>query len=255
MATSQDYTACGEYERHFNTLQGGIRGLASAWILAACAGFSVLLLNDSSKTWLLDAPLLIAIMCFMATVGLALLWVLDQFIYQKLLGSVFLVGLRMEQLNSDLPPTRALMVHAFERRGASRLIEYFYIIPAALFALVTLGTRIIVLGPNLKLTQIEGWTVIVLFLAEVFLIVWMIRGAKRVPAQSQAAAMGDEFHALFTHPNRLEQLIMRNGSRLRIGDGAGGPVQHPASPHRRRATDDMLPDLQVRLLEYFHLSG
>src|SRR4051812_23124062 len=168
MAKHEDYASCATYEQHFNNLQTGIRGLASAWILAACAGFSTLLLQTADSKWLLPPAVLLALMCFMGTVGLALLWLLDLFVYQKLLGSIFLTGLRMEQLNPTLPPARALMVHAFEQKGASRIIQTFYIIPAALFALVTLAVRLLVLTN--PLTPNQGQLILVLFVCEVAVV-------------------------------------------------------------------------------------
>ena len=252
MADKEHYAASAAYEQHFNNLQVGIRGLASAWILATCAGISTLLLKETPEsTWLLPAPVLIAIMCFMATVGLALLWVLDQFIYQKLLGSVFLVGLRMEQLNPSLPPTRALMVHAFDRQGASPILQGFYLIPAALFAVVTVVARGIVLTTELTPTQRS--VMLGLFLGEVVVILAMFYARRRVRAQSQASALGDDFEELFTSSSRLNQLIMRNGSQLQI-PSSDGP-QQPPSPPRRRAIDRIVPDLDLKLLEFFQGTG
>lgn len=94
MNTKDEYWKLVESERHFNTIQAGIRNRASTWILTAFAAIALLIQVSEKVTWLVPSTLLIAVVSLMATVGLLLLWINDQLVYQKLLGSVFMLGLK-----------------------------------------------------------------------------------------------------------------------------------------------------------------
>lgn len=94
MNTKDEYWKLVESERHFNTIQTGIRNRASTWILTAFAAIALLIQVSEKVTWLVPSTLLIAVVSLMATVGLLLLWINDQLVYQKLLGSVFMLGLK-----------------------------------------------------------------------------------------------------------------------------------------------------------------
>ena len=225
MAERGDYTACAEYERHFNTLQAGIRGLASAWILAVFAGFSVLLQQNKDVAWLLPAQLLIALMAFMASVGLVLLWTLDQLIYQRLLSSVFLTGFQMERLNPDLPPTRALMIHALSG-SVTRLVRLFYASPCAFFTVVTVIAAYAALGGQASQATVlspgQRKVVLVLAVLQALLLVWMVWKSKQVGGQSQVVAFGKELETAYADPDARRRLIQRNSEQLVFKDDQAG---------------------------------
>jgi len=68
---SQTLNRLPENERHFHTIQAGVRGLASTWALAAFAGIAVLLQQKSDTTWVFPSFALIIVICLMANIGLS----------------------------------------------------------------------------------------------------------------------------------------------------------------------------------------
>jgi hypothetical protein len=106
-----------EDERHFHTIQAGVRGLASSWVLATFAGIALLLQARKESTWLFHPLPLVIVICLMANCGLSVLWIIDQLVYQRLFNTNYLAGLRLEQQFSFIPPVRA--IQAFTTRGRS----------------------------------------------------------------------------------------------------------------------------------------
>lgn len=132
----EDYWKIGEMEQRFNSTQSGVRTLASTWMLAAFGAIAVLIRTEQGVTWLLHGQLLIVIVSTMASVGLFTLWIVDQMVYQRLLNSAFLVGLKLEHDISTIPPIRAVMIYAAEGVGMSGWLRLFYFVPmVAFFAL------------------------------------------------------------------------------------------------------------------------
>jgi hypothetical protein len=137
MESDAVYCSLGEYERHFNTIQAGFRAVASTWLLATFAAIGLILRPDDNSQLLLSPSSLVVGACFLGSIGLVLLWILDQMVYQRLLGAVFVAGLSMETQSKDLPKVRALMIHRFRGKGASRLIAWFYAVPIGILVLVS----------------------------------------------------------------------------------------------------------------------
>lgn len=64
------------------------------------------------------------------------MWINDRLVYQRLQDSGFIIALKMEYDNPELPPIRAIMMYSAEGKGMSRWMTYFYTIPLwALFAI------------------------------------------------------------------------------------------------------------------------
>lgn len=133
----ESYRSLASYEHHFNSLETELRKLASVWLLAALGAIAYLVRQDVTGA-LLDAELLIAIVALMGNAGLLVLWILDQMVYHRLLNSVFLFGLRMEYVDRSLPPLRALMMLFSRKRGMSRFLRLFYLVPMCALGAVSL---------------------------------------------------------------------------------------------------------------------
>src|SRR6185436_6279154 len=119
------HSQLADTENHFNNVQVAIRGVAATWIGAVLVGIGALATEGDHgvmSSWLADRATLITSACTLGTLGLCGLWSLDQAVYQRLLGGVFLVGLRMEHLYPSLPPVRLAMLERLNGRGAARLI-------------------------------------------------------------------------------------------------------------------------------------
>jgi hypothetical protein len=134
----EDYWKLAEVEDRFNNLQGGLRALASTWTLAAFAGLAVLFQVAEKVAWLVPPSVLAWLVCVLAVFGLGLLWLMDQFVYQRLLAAPFFSALVLEEAHADLPPVRALML-AGSSGGMSRYLRLFYFLPIALFCLLSIG--------------------------------------------------------------------------------------------------------------------
>ena len=106
-AEADDYWKFEESERHFNETQAGIRNHAATWMLAAFAAIAILLKSEEKVNWLVSPAVLVGVVGIMATLGLLVLWINDQLVYQRLLDCGFIIALKMEYDNPQLPPIRA----------------------------------------------------------------------------------------------------------------------------------------------------
>src|SRR4051794_3282259 len=131
------YSSIATYEHHFNDMETEVRKFASAWLLASLGAIAYLVRQQLTGL-LVDAKLLIVIVCLMANLGLLILWILDQMVYHRLLNAVFLLGLRMEYMYPELPPIRTLMMVFSKKRGMARYLRFFYLVP--MDALAVLAT-------------------------------------------------------------------------------------------------------------------
>jgi len=127
-----------EYERHFNLIQAGLRGLASTWTLAGFAGVAFFIDPEVSpggsyELDLLglppDAYLAVSLLATVAFGGLVALWVLDQLVYHRLLLSAFFVGLAIELSDRSLPPLRWVMASSDQGRSVPDRVQAFYVVP------------------------------------------------------------------------------------------------------------------------------
>src|ERR1700749_2334662 len=84
----------GNQERHFNNLQSGYRKLASTWLLASFAACGYVLKSDSQIPF--DKWYFVFGICTIASGGLAILWMMDLTVYQRLLGAFFGQGVILE---------------------------------------------------------------------------------------------------------------------------------------------------------------
>jgi hypothetical protein len=143
-ARLEHYRSFQAYESHFNNLQATLRGLASVWLLSALGAFAFLLQAEGAQL-AIQRELAIAVVSLLGTVGLAVLWTIDQLVYQRLLASVFIVGLKMEFDFPDIPPMRTTMLlnAPSERGGMTPLLRIFYLVPIATLVSVGVASTII----------------------------------------------------------------------------------------------------------------
>jgi len=121
-----------EDERHFNLMQNTLRSLSSAWLLAAFAAMGLLLQHNAGQDYVVHRTLLITVVAAMGVIGIGVLFLLDQMVYQNLLSASFLVGLQMEYDFPFLPPTRATSL-VFSMKAAShgmpQILKWYYFAP------------------------------------------------------------------------------------------------------------------------------
>lgn len=128
----EDFWNLADLKDRFNQLQGPLRTLASTWTLAAFAGLAVLSQVAEKTIWLAPPAFLAWLISVLSAFGLALLWVMDRFVYQRLLDAAFVSGLLLERRHPDLPPVRSLMLAA-SSGGMSKYLKLFYFAPIAVF--------------------------------------------------------------------------------------------------------------------------
>jgi hypothetical protein len=116
-ARLEHYRSFQAYESHFNNLQVTLRSLASVWLLSALGAFAFLLRAEGAEL-AIQRELAIAVVSLLGTVGLAVLWTVDQLVYQRLLASVFIVGPKIEYDFPDIPPMRTVMLLNAHRSAA-----------------------------------------------------------------------------------------------------------------------------------------
>lgn len=202
MNKNEEYWKFAESEKHFNEIQAGIRNLASGWMLAAFAAIALLLKTDKNVTWLLSPAILVGIVSFMATLGLLILWINDQLVYERLLNSVFLVALKKESDDSELPPVRCMMLYATSGKGMSRWMALFYTIPMVAFSAITAAAALMRGSWVNSSDGVDSDLVLKILLVlcgiQLMATSWVQVQARRVPARTRAEAFNKaEFTALF----------------------------------------------------------
>jgi hypothetical protein len=213
-----------EYERHFNTIQAGIRGLASVWLLAAFGAIATLLKREEADKLWVPPEWVIGSICAMGAGGLALLWIIDQLVYHRLLNAVFIVGLKLEWSDPRRPPLHASMYASTPALGYARLLSLFYLLPIAALGAIAMAAAIYAISGD-----VGGWDLALFGLAAVpaALAVWIFMqgGRERNFYREHAGHFGDaKFTALF--PRKRGKGIKREkgdfhtllaGNRNRLG--------------------------------------
>ena len=124
-------------EECYNSSSGGVRGLASAWLLASLGAIGWLFSSYKYETWPLPLGFLIVAIATLGCIGTIILWVMDQLVFHRLLDSVFLVGLKIEKDDISIPPIRSMMMKTQEGLGTHIWERFFYLTPIFLFILIS----------------------------------------------------------------------------------------------------------------------
>lgn len=156
------YKDIKDYEQHFNNLETEIRKLASIWLLATLGAIAFLIkvmylggAGNSSSTQI-DAKILVSLVSFMGTLGLLLLFILDQMVYHRLLNAVFLLRLRMEYCHSFIPPIGTLMMLFSRKRGMAWYMRFYYLIPMFTLAIIALISSVFNVYGNEFKTEVNS---------------------------------------------------------------------------------------------------
>jgi hypothetical protein len=117
----------GGKEEHFNNLQTEYRKLASTWSLAALGASGYLLQSSSGLPF--DHWYIVFGVSVAASVGIAILWMLDLKVYQVLLDGFFKEGVRLESENYQWLPS--VSISCVRRKQAISVPRCSIIISAA----------------------------------------------------------------------------------------------------------------------------
>lgn len=85
----------------------------------------------------------LAAVCSLVAMGLAVLWMIDQLIYQGFLDAIFVVALKLEHDHCFLPPVRTVIaLNANKGRSVRSWLSWFYFLPICIFLLLGAGRRL-----------------------------------------------------------------------------------------------------------------
>ena len=137
------YKHLREFEENFNSLQGNVHNIASAWLLAAFGGIAFSFTLPANSSFPVPGPFLAMIASFLGSVGIYNLWNLGQGVYQNLLRAAFLEGCRMETKNPDLPQIRRLMWSVSKNQGMGARYRLFYFLPIVALSVISLAITLL----------------------------------------------------------------------------------------------------------------
>jgi len=157
------YLEIGNAERHFNQLGHQYRVIASTWLLGTFAAVGYVLTKVGANPEDLLGPyreLIIAAVAFAGAIGIMLVWLLDQRVYQKLLGPFFLAALDLEDEHKWLPPIRHEMIRT-QRHGTVMVnVGWFYMGCTAILLLIWGGSLGLWVGTMVGCSA--GWATLLL---------------------------------------------------------------------------------------------
>lgn len=209
------YWKLSDMEERYNRSSAAIRALASAWLLATLGSIGWLFSSFKYDTWPVPLGFLVILVTTLGSLGLVTLWVMDQLVFHRLLTTVFLVGLKMEKDDPELPPIRSLMIKTQEGLGTHRWETIFYLVPVCVFLLISgmllfsgserlFGVGQPYLGVDMRLLSM------LLGVVQVAALLWMV---SRFPSMSvlakHAASFGDPEFAELIKNRQYEQTIVK----------------------------------------------
>ncbi len=135
------------FENQFDSAQGNLRNTGSLWTLAGVGGLGGALALPAVTIMIGNCPILldrwffVSAVCFLVIVGLSNLWSLDQFVYQRLLHSVFAFGMDLEGF---LPERERIRTAVNDRvSDVTGRLSNFYYIPIGIYLVVFVGANIL----------------------------------------------------------------------------------------------------------------
>ena len=202
------YASIATYEHHFNDMEMEVRKFASAWLLASLGAIAYLVRQQLTDS-LVDAKLLIVIVCLMANLGLLILWILDQMVYHRLLNAVFLLGLRMEYTYAELPPIRTLMMLFSKKHGMARYLRFFYLVP--MYAMAILAAVVAIWRIIERWCQGIDFGVVVVVLVCAAIPAWAWMTTKQAEKYHEiSAGFGDPDFVDYLKETRFAQVLKKH---------------------------------------------
>ena len=214
---SETLNRLAENERHFHTIQAGVRGLASTWTLAAFGSIAIVLKNEKDVTWLFPPFALIIFICLMVNVGLYVLWIIDQMVYQRLFNTNYIAGLRLEQQFSFIPPVRAIQRLSAGEMSIASWIKFFYIGPILVFAAtasIAAGASIYSANAANRSVNLLEITMVVVALLSLTPFAFVIYYARQVDFRHFATLIPGDYSSILAKEN-CRAIIDRHVQRLK----------------------------------------
>jgi hypothetical protein len=212
------YWKLSEMEERYNSSSAGIRGLASAWLLASLGAIGWLLSSYNHETWPLPLGFLIIVVTTLGCIGMITLWVMDQLVFHRLLTSVFIVGLKIEKDDKEIPPIRSMMMKTQEGIGTHRWERFFYLSP--IFVFILMSFVIIIAGSSKLFLANEKYFSLNTLYISVFLVIaqsvaviWMITKLPSMSLKTRASYFDDREFTELVADSRFDMTIARFRSK------------------------------------------
>jgi hypothetical protein len=213
-ADNETLNRLAENERHFHTIQAGVRGLASTWTLAAFASIAIVLKQQKDVTWLFPPFALVILICLMVNIGLSVLWIIDQMVYQRLSNANYIAGLRLEQQFSFIPPVRAIQRISAREMSIASWIKFFYIGPILAFAVIALAAASISMYSPKAPNRLIETTMAVVALLSLMPFAWVLYYAREVDFRRFVKLIPGDYSSILQKKN-CNEIIERHIQRLR----------------------------------------
>lgn len=209
------YWKLSDMEERYNRSAAGIRSLASAWLLATLGSIGWLFSSFRYDTWPVPLGFLVILVTTLGSLGLVTLWVMDQLVFHRLLTTVFLVGLKMEKDDPELPPIRSLMIKTQEGLGTHRWETIFYLVPVCVFLLISGmllfsgSERLFGVGQPYLRVDMRSLSML-LGAGQVAAVLWMVSRFRSMSVLARhASSFGDPEFAGLIADRQYEQTIVK----------------------------------------------
>jgi len=212
------YWKLSEMEERYNSSSAGIRALASAWLLASLGATGWLFSSYSHDTWPLPLGFLVVLLMTLSGVGMITLWVMDQLVFHRLLTSVFLVGLKIEKDDQEIPPIRSMMMKTQEGLGTHRWERFFYLAPVSVFILISVvmiaGGSDQLFSPNKEYFSVNLYRLgIFLVVLQLVAVTWLIAKLPSMSLKTRASYFEDAEFTELIEDSRFDIIISRFHSK------------------------------------------
>jgi hypothetical protein len=123
-------------ERHFNELETEYRKLASTWLLGALGAIGFIL---QAQNLPIDKWYLVMGICWAASVGIYVLYILDLEVYHALLDAFFTEGVKLEvKYFPWVLPIRMSMLKSQNLKGVIYKVLFYYFLSICLLMLISI---------------------------------------------------------------------------------------------------------------------
>ncbi len=133
------YKELGEYERHFNRIQSVYRAFVTTWFTGTFAGIAFLYSSDFGGDLPISRETTCALIALAGGTGITLLWLLDFFVYHRLLLAVIDVAQALEAGSRQyLPKLREGFAQRTRKLNVRTALSIFYAVPTVLLCVSAL---------------------------------------------------------------------------------------------------------------------
>ena len=233
------YWKLSEMEERFNSSSGGIRGLSSAWLLASLGAIGWIFSTYNAETWPLPMGFLVIVVTTLGSIGITTLWVMDQLVFFRLLNSVFLVGLKVEKDDCEIPPIRSVMMKAQEGLGTHRWERFFYMTPILIYLLLSVviiigGSDALFLGNKKYFDFNTRYISTFLVLLQISALTWMLVKFRSISQKGRAAYFGDKEFTELVDTDAYEITISRFHSETESEVWSKANKENPVDAKKQR---------------------